>query len=94
MHPKATFTSEENKEDEVDDQDDQEEEEEEDGEEAEGVEGMEEGGRPKKGSYKKASVKRKIVAAVRAGKRSKAVEGSKAKSKSDGDPKHANGVTI
>ena len=93
MPPKATFTSEENKEDEVDDQDDQEEEEE-DGEEAEGVEGMEEGGRPKKGSYKKASVKRKTVVVVRAGKRSKAVEGSKAKSKSDGDPKHANGVTI
>ena len=101
VHPKATVTSEENEEDEVDDEGDEEEEEEqdqeeeeEDGEGAKEVEGMEEGGRPKKGSYKKAATKRKSGAASDwAGKRSKAIEGSKARaSKSDGAPKHAHGV--
>ena len=92
VHLKATVTSEENKEDEVDDEEDGEEEEEDDGEEGEEVEGMDEGGRPKKGSHKKAAAKRKSVVADRAGKRSKAVEGSKAKIKSDGAPKHPNAV--
>ena len=90
VHPKAIVTSEENEEDEVDDEED----EEEDGEGAEEMEGMEEAGRPKKGSHKKAAAKRKSAAASdRAGKRSKAIEGSKARAgKSDGAPKHAHGV--
>ena len=58
------------------------------------MEGMEEVGRPKKGSHKKAATKRKSAAASdQAGKRSKAIEGSKARAgKSDGAPKHAHGV--
>lgn len=100
VHPKATVTSEENEEDEVHDEEDEEEEEEEDqeeeedGEGAEEVEGMEEGGRLKKGSRKKAAAKRKSPATSdRVWKRSKAIEGSKARAgKSDGAPKHAHGV--
>ena len=53
---------------------------------------MEEGGRPNKGLNLKAVAKRKSAVADWAGKRSKAVEASKAKSKSDGAPKHANVV--
>ena len=90
VHPKAIVTFEDNEEDEVDDEEDDEEEEEEedqeDGHEAEEVEGVEGGGRLKKGSHKKAAAKRKSAATHRAGKR------SKLKSKSEGAPKHANGV--
>ena len=88
----------EEEEDEEQDQEEEEEEdgegEEEDGEGTEEVEGMEEAGRPKKGSHKKAAAKRKSAAASdRVGKRSKAIEDSKARAgKSDGAPKHAHGV--
>jgi hypothetical protein len=94
VHPKATVTFEDTEEDEVDDEEDDEEEEEEDQEEeeeeeeedGEEAEEVEEGGRLKKGSHKKAAAKRKSAATHRARKR------SKVKSKSDGAPKHANGV--
>lgn len=98
LHPSAAVTSEEKTDDEVEDEEDEEEEEEEDQEEeeeddgdrAEDVEEIEGGTKPKKGSKKKVVAKRKSATTDRAGKRSRAVEGSKSRAgKLEGAPKQS-----
>ena len=98
VHPSAAVTSEKKTDDEVDDEEDEEEEEEEDQEEeeeddgdrVEDVEEIEGGTKPKKGSRKKAAAKRKSATTDRAGKRSRAVEGSKSRAgKVEGAPKQS-----
>lgn len=102
LHPSAAVTSEEKTDDEVEDEEDEEEEDEEEEEEedqeeeedngdmAEDVEEIEGGTKPKKGSRKKAAAKRKSITTDRAGKRSRAVEGSKSRAgKVEGAPKQS-----